>query len=366
MLHDFLTTHRDEIITRTRAMVVARRAPRPTNAELEHGVPLFLTQLARTLRSEQGNTARPSSTEIGESAAEHGDELRRAGFTVAQVVHGYGDVCQAVTELATEREVSVSADEFRTFNRCLDEAIAQAVTAFARPREESLSGQPPDRRLAFFAHELRNLLQNAIIAFEVLKGGTVGVGGSTGALLGRSLVGLRDLVDRALAEVRLEAELHHQEPVSLTAFMQEAAGAAEIAASARPVHLTVTPVAPGVWIHVDRHLLASAVANLLQNAFKFSRPDGHVVLRTDVASSPNRVLIEVEDECGGLPAGQTEDLFRVFEQRGSDRSGLGVGLALARASVAISGGEVRVRDLPGRGCIFTIDLPRVQVARGHS
>jgi signal transduction histidine kinase len=366
MLHEFLTTHREEIIARTRAKVVARRSPRATEAELEHGVPLFLAQLGKTLRSEQGTAARPSSTEIGESAAQHGGELRRAGFTVAQVVHDYGDICQAVTELAVELEIPISTDEFRTLNRCLDEAIAQAVTEFARPCEEALSDRPPDRRMAFFAHELRNLLQNAIIAFEVLKSGTVGVGGSTGALLGRSLIGLRDLVDRSLAEVRLEAELYHQEPVALAEFMEEVERAAAIAARARPAELTVMPVPAGIAIHVDRHLLASALANLLQNAFKFSRPGGHVVLRTDVTSSADRVRIEVEDECGGLPEGRTEALFGVFEQRGTDRSGLGVGLAIARASVEINGGEIRVRDLPGRGCVFTIDLPRLPAGMATS
>jgi signal transduction histidine kinase len=78
------------------------------------------------------------------------------------------------------------------------------------------------------------------------------------------------------------------------------------------------------------------------------------------------VLIEVEDECGGLPEGQTEDLFGVFEQRSADRSGLGVGLAIARASVEMNGGEIRVRDLPGRGCIFTIELPRLPAGMATS
>ena len=59
MLHEFLTLHRDEIIARTRQKVAARTAPRPTEAEIERGVPLFLTQLAETLRLEQQTAARP-------------------------------------------------------------------------------------------------------------------------------------------------------------------------------------------------------------------------------------------------------------------------------------------------------------------
>ena len=356
MLHEFLTVHRDEIIARTRRKVATRTAPRPTAAELEHGIPLFLEQLVDTLRREQDTPARPTSGEMALSAIQHGADLRTAGFTIAQVVHDYGDVCQAVTELSVELEIPISSDEFKTLNRCLDEAIAQAVTEFARQRDISVSEQETER-LGFFAHELRNLLSNAMLAFEVLKTGTVGVGGSTGGVLGRNLIALRDLIDRSLVEVRLQAGLLRRQPVPLTGLMEEVELAAAIEARARGLHLTVTPVEPGLGIDVDRQLIAAALANLLQNAFKFSRANGHVVLRTDSATTTGRVLIEVEDECGGFPAGGAEDLFRPFAQRSTDRTGLGLGLTIARESVEVNGGELRVRDLPGRGCVFTIDLP---------
>ena len=361
MLHEFLTLHRDELIARTRAKVAKRTAPRPTEAELEHGVPLFLEQLVDTLRLEQETPVRRTSAAMTEGALRHGGELRQAGFTVGQVVHGYGDVCQAVTELAMELELPISADEFKTLNRCLDEAIAQAVTEFARQRDVSASDRGTER-LGFFAHELRNLLSNAMLSFEVLKSGTVGIGGSTGAVLGRNLVALRDLIDRSLAEVRLEAGVHHRERVPLTGLMEEVELAAAIEANSRGLQLTVTPVDPGSAIEVDRQLIAAALANLLQNAFKFSRRHGHIVLRTDTTTAAGRVLIEVEDQCGGLPPGAAEDLFRPFEQRGANRSGLGLGLAIARESVVANGGEIRARRVPGKGCIFTIDLPRVAPA----
>jgi signal transduction histidine kinase len=358
LLHEFLTLHRDEIIARSRQKVATRMAPRPTEAELEHGVPLFLEQLVDTLQREQETATRKTSDAMARSAQRHGGELKHAGFTVGQVVHGYGDVCQAVTELAVELEIPISADEFKTLNRCLDEAIAQAVTEFARQRDLSASDRGTER-LGFFAHELRNLLSNAMLAFEVLKTGTVGVGGSTGKVLGRNLVGLRNLIDRSLAEVRLEAGLQRREHVPLTEIMEEVAVAAAIEAKARGFQLTVTPVKPGLAIDVDRQLIAAALANLLQNAFKFSRGGGHVVLRTDTTAVEGHVLIEVEDECGGLPPGQAEDLFRPFEQRGTNRSGLGLGLAIARESVETNGGLIRARSLPGKGCVFTIELPLI-------
>ena len=360
MLYEFLTFHRDEIISRSRARIVTRRAPQATEAELEHGVPLFLSQLADTLRREQTTSARPGSVEIAQTAALHGADLRRIGFTLAQVVHDYGDVCQAVTELALELDAPISTDEFRTLNRCLDEAIAEAVSEYTRVRDASVSHEHTEH-LAFFAHELRNALTNAILAFDVLRGGAVGIGGSTGALLGRNLARLRDLIDRSLTEVRLAAGPTRREQVSVADFMEEVELAASIEATARQLRFSVAPVEAGVTISVDRQLLAAAFANLILNAFKFNRPDGQVVVRTDTATRRDRVLFEVEDECGGLPPGSSEDLFRSFEQRASDRSGLGVGLALARDGVEANGGAIRARDLPGRGCIFTIDLPRVTV-----
>jgi len=358
MLHEFLTANRDDIVARTRVKVAARSAPRATHAELEHGVSLFLDQLTETLRCEQDTEMRRTSEEIARGAAMHGGELRRAGFTISEVVHDYGDVCQAVTELAIEMDNRVSADEFKTLNRCLDVAIAEAVTEYSRQRERSLADRGTER-LGFLAHELGNVLANAILAFEVLQTGTVGVGGSTGAILGLNLARLRDLVDRSLAEVRLEAGIRHRQRVVLAELMEEVEVAATIEARARGFELTVTGVEPGVAIEVDRQLIAAALANLLQNAYKFSAPKGHVVLRTDTMSAPGRVLVEVEDECGGLPPGEAEDLFRPFEQRGADRGGLGLGLAIARDSVEANGGNIRARNLPGRGCVFTIDLPRL-------
>src|SRR5690349_5422341 len=113
MLHEILTTYREEIIERTRVKVATRMAPQPTPAELERGVPLFLDQLVATLQLEERAHLQPTRADISNTAGQHGDELRRSGFTIAQVVHDYGDICQAVTELAVERELPISTDEFR-------------------------------------------------------------------------------------------------------------------------------------------------------------------------------------------------------------------------------------------------------------
>ncbi|HET9831599.1 MAG TPA: hypothetical protein VFP91_07815, partial [Vicinamibacterales bacterium] len=171
-----------------------------STSELEFGVPLFLTQLADTLRLE--TTPTPFSQKaIGASAARHGRELRALGFNISQVVHDYGDICQAITEVAVEQQLPITTEEFHTLNRCLDTAIAEAVTEHARITAESRSNEELERS-GQLTHEIRDVLNTALLAFHTLKRGTVAINGSTGTVLGRSLMSLRDLVDNELSGIR--------------------------------------------------------------------------------------------------------------------------------------------------------------------
>ena len=316
-----------------------------------NGVPLFLDQIVEILR-----LSSDGSGEIGKSANLHGGDLLQRGFTVGQVVYDYGDICQVITELAMEQNAPISNDEFHTFNRCLDDAIAHAVTEYERQREQRSSDQGTER-LASLAHELRNLLSSASLAFHILKQGHVAIGGSTGAVLERSLSGLHNLINRSLAEVRIEAGIDVRDRIGMAELVEEVEIAAALDAKDRGIDLSVGLVGPQVAVAGDRQVLAAAVSNLLQNAFKFTRPQGHVALNT--RATAERVLIDIEDECGGLPPGKAEALFEPFQQRGANRTGLGLGLTITRRGIQAMGGEVQVRNLPGRGCVFTIDLPRL-------
>ena len=355
VLHEFISVNRDEIILRCRAKVAVRSIPPPTKAEIDHGVPVFLDQLVRALRP--GFLANP---EIADTALQHGHDLLTQGFTVSQVVHDYGDVCQSITELAGEMNVSVSTEDFRALNSCLDDAIAGAVTEYGRARAQStleVEVARESERMGFLAHELRNLVNTAMIAFEVLKSGTVGPAGSTGKVLERSLLGLRALVGQSISAVRLSQGIQHRERFPVSEFIAEVTSAAGMEAHARNVTLTVLPVDAAVSIEGDRQILAAVVSNLLQNAFKFTRPRSTVTLR--VSTGAERVLIEVLDECNGLPGSKVSDLFRPFEQRGADRTGAGIGLAFCRWGADANNGRIYARNLPERGCVFTLDLPRV-------
>lgn len=200
-LQQFLSDNRLELIKRTRAKVACRASPQPSEAEMEHGVPLFLTQLGMALEEEQERNPQqgskrsppgpiPKNANIVRSAALHGQMLWQYGFTLEQVVHDYGDVCQAVTELADELDTRLTTTEFHTLNACLDNAIARAVTAWNAERDKSKDEGKDQRNL-----ELLNLVTTATAAFDALRSGRVGNDGATSAILRRCLVEMRSLLD---------------------------------------------------------------------------------------------------------------------------------------------------------------------------
>ena len=202
-LETFLSDNREDIINRTRAKVASRSSPETSPLELEQGVPLFLTQLSVILKEtvggdDKGDHASPSNTPaISKSAAAHGLSLFKFGFSIDQVVHDYGDVCQAVTELAEELGATLSMAEFQTLNRCLDNAIAGAVSSWSQGRERKMHDDTKEAKEsdALKARLLRALDQ-ADAAMKALREGTVAINGATGDVLRRSLIDLRGLVDK--------------------------------------------------------------------------------------------------------------------------------------------------------------------------
>jgi signal transduction histidine kinase len=206
------------------------------------------------------------------------------------------------------------------------------------------------------AHETRDLLNTAILAYEALKRGSVAINGSTGAVLGRSLMNLRDLVDTTLSDIRIAANRQRRERVSVSPFLMEIANAGRLHAEALGLRFAVEPGDLKWVVTADPQLLGSAVTNLLNNAFKYTEPGGRVVLRA-TANDQGHLLIDVEDQCGGIPESEGDPFQSFGKRRGRDRTGLGLGLSIARKAVRAHGGDIHIRNLPGRGCIFTIDLP---------
>lgn len=203
-LDQFLKDNRLELIARTREKVGLRSSPPVQAIDIERGVPIFLSQLSATLSAGQGQgggtvqstlASRDAQPAMGESAAMRGRDLLESGFSIAQVVHEYGDVCQAITELAEKQGAMLTLAEFHTLNRCLDNAIADAVSAWSEERDRIRQASQSDAVLG----QLRRLLEQATMALEVVLQGKVGVGGATGKLLARALFEMRALVDKGEA-----------------------------------------------------------------------------------------------------------------------------------------------------------------------
>lgn len=332
MLHEFVAMHRDAIIARARQRVLTRPLPLASTVELENGVPLFLTQLSEALRMRTTPCVKDAT---GDAAASHAEDLFAAELDVSQVIHDYGDICQAVTELALEQNAPITFDEFNTLNLCLDSAIAAAVTEHARLTAQSSSTDELER-LGQLTHEMRNLLNTALLAFHTLKRGSVGINGNTGAVLCRSLVGLHALVESTLCDVRVAANQQRRTRLAVVSFLNDIAVAGSLDAEIRGQQFVVESMDPELVVDGDTQLLASAVMNLLTNAFTYTRASGRVVLRAH--REDGRLLIEVEDECGGMPESQGD-------------------LAIARKAVKAHAGEIHLRSLPGKGCVFVIDVP---------
>jgi signal transduction histidine kinase len=373
MLHEFLTANRSELLARCAARVDQRHTPKLSDAELQHGMPLFLDQLIETLQAEErapepmphrknsivSDKGRAGS-EMGVSATRHGRELMQRGLTVDQVVRDYGDVCQEITGLAMERGVPIQVGEFRTLNLCLDNGIADAVTEYTYQRDAFMArgeAEALNERLGFLAHELRNLIQRATLAITVIKTGRVGLAGATGGILDRTLVAMSNLVDRSLAEVRMNAGMPPRyQLISVADFISDVKISASLEADIYECRLTVSVIEPTLAVDADRDMLFSAVGNLLQNAFKFTAHRSEIKLNAYAES--DRILITVEDSGVGLAPGEAEKIFLPFTQSGADKSGVGLGLAICRRCTEINNGILSVRNVPGSGCVFTIDLPR--------
>jgi signal transduction histidine kinase len=366
MMFTFLANNREELIERCKAKVAKRPTRGATDAQLAHGIPIFLGQLERTLQAEElghnaeslrisgapGGDENPGS-EMSVTAIAHGRELLELGFSIEQVVHDYGDLCQSITDLAVERDAPFGVPEFRTLNRCLDNAIAGAVAEFSAQRDVSLA-RSFNERLGFLVHELSNSLLTASLAIAALDQGNLPLSGATGSVLKRSIRTMKNLIKAAVNDVR-EVSGIGVRTFRLAEFVAEAAETGQLYAEEKGAQFRVEDVEMGVELAGNRGLLIAALGNLLRNAFKFTQPGTLVTLEALVVG--DYVDISVADHCGGLPLGASETLFKPFAQEAADRTGLGLGLSIAKRSVEADGGRLGVRDLPGVGCVFTLRLP---------
>lgn len=355
MLYEFLEDNRLEILALAEEKILKLAGSLPSSIELRKGLPIFYEYLINYLKS-PNNTI--SGDKIVSGAAEHGRELLRLNYTLSHVVHSYGSMCQAVTEYAQRREANISANEFNDLNLCLDIAIASAVSEFSYNSVQA-SEEREVQHLGFLVHELRNALSSATIAHEMIKQGLVGTSGSTARVLGDNLTRMRNLIDRSLSEVRMRADPEvHIETFQLYALVDQILLTAQSEASTKK-QILKNEIKFEIELSTDRQLLLSTIANLIQNALKYSKVGGHITVRGGISNK--NVIIEIEDECGGLKPDAVKNLFKPFTSGGFDQTGLGLGLTIVQRAVSLMQGKLNVHNHPGTGCAFTVEIPKVLV-----
>jgi signal transduction histidine kinase len=353
-LHRILEQHRDEIIAIWIAAIGHEAAGIPvTTIELVDHMPRFVDELTEALVLIDPDATK---SERKSTAAKHGIQRFRLGFDLDAVVREYGTLHRCIIEFAHRDSATITYEEHRVLVDCIYGGMADAVMQYTRQRDAELRRQANDH-FAFVAHELRSPLSAAQLAFTSLQNKGRLPSHALVKVLERGLARTRDLIEGTLSlslagssvELRIER-------FDLGALIAEAVSDSALAAKERDILVRVHPHEP-IAIEADRRLISSALTNVVGNAVKFSHRGGAV--RVVCRAVEIGVAVDVEDQCGGLPAGAADKMFTAFVQVGKDRSGFGLGLAIAMQAVHAHGGSIHVHNREGDGCTITIELPRV-------
>jgi signal transduction histidine kinase len=332
-------------IDRVRAQLPSEHAL--DDGEILDSLQLFFDEVITALEEEA-----PLRT-VGSSVAQaHGAQRQILQRDIAEVVREYGLLFEAVVdECRASGSGPFEPEEYARLAGLLSRGAAEAVREFAELRALELRRQSWEH-FAFLAHEIRGPLQTARISSQLLRSGTPPQRAIE--VLDRSLSQLSETIDQALVDARLRGidagAALQAESLDLAPLLAQTVDDARPDAEARNISLALDAPRP-LRMTGDARVLRSAVGNLVRNAVKFTRTGGKVVVRARDG------IIEIEDQCGGLREGDEGKIFDAFRQAGEDRSGFGLGLAIARQGIEAHAGALGVRNLPGQGCIFVVTFP---------
>lgn len=340
-------------VTETKARGAAESLP---DEQIVNSLGLFLDDLVAVLSSDP--VARWQSSERSGSARGHGEQRFALGYEVGALVREYGVLRELLFDVVEESGTPVSVGEMRLLAKFFIGSIGDAAGQYAAARDEELRKRTA-QHIGFLAHELRNPLGSVKLGFDLMQErGDIRDSHSV-RVVQRGLARLSNLIDDALVTVRLaEPSDVNRVPTDVGVLVEEVARDSEAELSAKGQSIEIEGSAS---LSADPKIIRSALSNLVRNAVKFTPRDGTIHVRIKPSSA--RVVIEVEDACGGLPPDAAKKLFDPFVQVGIDRSGFGLGLAICKQAAEAHGGEIRVHDLPSRGCVFVLDLP-LEVAQG--
>lgn len=355
-LHELLAAKRADIMERWKAQVQGTVVPESLPAfELINHLPQFLDEILAALREDAGLSSVGPSPDESSTAAGHGEQRLRLGFSLDAVVREYGDLLKAIVSTAIDAGVEVNFRELQVVFDSIVTGIAHAVSEYAHQRDAELL-RHANEHFAFIAHELRNPLASSMMAFQLLKEqGVLPAQGHAVGALERGLQQTSELIDQTLKVARVASGIElRREWTTLKTLLDDAALGASPEAEAKGVELRLI-LETDERVQLDRRLVRSALGNLVRNGVKYSSRGGVVEVRAQIANG--RAVLEVEDCCGGLPPGKVEEAFAPFVRLDHQQSGFGLGLAIAKQAVDAHGGSIRVQNLPGKGCVFVLELP---------
>jgi signal transduction histidine kinase len=358
-LHELIRQRRSAIVARWKthtARAVAGEAM--PSRELIDTLPVFLDRLADVLERTAAKGGHPGP-ELEDVAIGHGIQRMHLGFNPSEIAREYGILRDAIFEESLSQGYTPGMDEMWAIARCMADAVGTALTSYMAEREQERD-RLASEHLAFLAHELRNPLHAARTALQLLGRSDESRRPTLLGIVERGLQSALHRLDNTLASVRLGA---HPQPRReridpgelLAAAREDAKGIAEASGISMDID-----VDRGLELQADPRLIGSAIGNLVLNAAKFTRPGGRVFLRA--RKIEGRVRFEVEDECGGLPPGTIERLFDPFVQAGRNRSGFGLGLAIAKQATDAHQGSLSVHNLSGKGCVFLLEIPGAETS----
>lgn len=353
MMYEFITANRSWLLERCKQFREARSRAGP-DERTDEGIALFLDQLTASLKVDIANGDRsreisgsdvgiPAHFEIGSSAAIQGRHMEELGFNVNDVVHSYGDICHAIVELAMQQAMSFDVGEYRMLNRCLDNAVASAVSEFSYQHDaDTAAGRESseNQRLSLIGNELRNQLGTATLAVAALKARELTMGGTTGSILERSLNSLGKLVDEMLRIAEIEEDSSELLGlIPLADFIEEFKATLEETGAAQSRRLNISTVEPRLGVKGSRDTMQAALAGLAQAAFQMTQTNDEIGVHAYASGARIRIDI-VCPAASQLPPEQQ--------------------LALAVVSRMIEGmqGKLTMQDGKDSPLTLTINLPR--------
>ena len=259
-------------------------------------------------------------------------------------------------------------EELRNAREQLEDRVAER-TAELRAANQLLaeSDRRKDEFLAMLAHELRNPLAPIRNAVELmrLRGPDEPDLQWARDVIERQVQHLTHLVDDLLEVSRItRGKVNLQkEPVNVAGIMTRALETSRPLIEARHQRLTVSYPPQPAWVEGDPLRLAQVLANLLNNAAKYTPERGQI--HVSAGQEDDSLVFRVRDSGIGIPADMLPKIFDIFVQvdHSLDRSegGLGIGLTLVRTLVEMHGGTVQATSAgPGCGSEFTVRLPLLE------